>query len=100
MLRHFSNLLKNIIRLCSAVYIEAVKAVVRSSVATINVVLCCYILESFCCRESPNQEIGFEWVIPYVIPCEGYLVAMQFLDLTGGNFFVSSLTLLDGSFQV
>ena len=43
---------------------------------------------------------GFEWVIPYVIPCEGYLVAMQFLDLTGGNFFVSSLTLLDGSFQV
>ena len=45
-------------------------------------------------------DIGFEWVIPYVIPCEGYLVAMQFLDLTGGNFFVSSLTLLDGSFQV
>ena len=44
--------------------------------------------------------IGFEWVIPYVIPYEGYLVAMQFLDLTGGNFFVSSLTLLDGSFQV
>ena len=31
--------------------------------------------------------IGFEWVIPYVIPYEGYLVAMQFLDLTGGNFF-------------
>jgi hypothetical protein len=26
---------------------------------------------------------------------EGYLVAMQFLDLTGGNFFVFSLTLLD-----
>ena len=47
-----------------------------------------------------NLVIGFEWVIPYVIPCEGYLVAMQFLDLTGGNFFVSSLTLLDGIFQV
>ena len=47
-----------------------------------------------------TEKKGFEWVIPYVIPCEGYLVAMQFLDLTGGNFFVSSLTLLDGSFQV
>jgi hypothetical protein len=34
-----------------------------------------------------NLVIGFEWVIPYVIPYEGYLVAMQFLDLTGGFFF-------------
>ena len=42
--------------------------------------------------------IGFEWVIPCVIPYEGYLVAMQFLDLTGGNLFLFSLTLLDGSF--
>ena len=30
-------------------------------------------------------------------PYEGYLVAMQFLDLTGGNFFLFSLTLLDGT---
>ena len=43
-------------------------------------------------------DIGFEWVIPYVIPYEGYLVAMQFLDLTGRNCFVFSLTLLDSSF--
>jgi hypothetical protein len=44
--------------------------------------------------------IGFEWVIPCVIPYEGYLVAMRFLGLTGGSCFVFSLTILDGGFEV
>ena len=70
--------------------------------------MCFFVVRYYCptlrysiqLKKKRSRHIGFEWVIPYVIPCEGYLVAMQFIDLTGGNFFVSSLTLLDGGFQV
>ena len=53
---------------------------------------------SYTMAKKVTRHIGFEWVIPCVIPYEGYLVAMQFLDLTVGNLFLFSLTLLDGSF--
>ena len=36
---------------------------------------------------------------PTVLLYEGYFVAMQFLHLTGGIYFLFSLTLLDGSYR-